>query len=219
VSSDEVSLPNEDEIRYLPDSPVVYLSIMRTVEGVPRGTPIWSSFENREARTMENEAMASTFLSLSKSISEMTTDEEADGKIIRLNVNRKTYNIYIPHHEDEMQVCFVVVFEETENVLVKDEYKTELVKVITNTLRSIGTFRDFLNDAVNIRLDKGDELYDLIYEKIIQSIKKWDKKRVKYLKDKAELAKLEQERKQAEVDAQETDSREMDESGINESDQ
>ena len=71
-----------EEIKKLPEKPV-YMSMIRTFEGKPIGYPIWNSFVNRIGeRSLNNETLSSTFMSLDKTLSDISTDMDKNGKII-----------------------------------------------------------------------------------------------------------------------------------------
>lgn len=162
------------------------MSIMRTKEGKPVGIPIWSSFDSRNnARSMENESMSSTFLSLSKSVSDMAEDREKDGKIVTISMGKRTFNIFLPHPQDDFQVSFVIVFEESDAILVKDKHKMELVHLVAYALRELNSFRDFLKGTKE-QIPKDSSLYAQILDHIAEKIKKWDRKRVTRIREKLE---------------------------------
>ena len=74
------------EIQSLPETVVVYMSIMRTLSGKPEGNPIWSSFDNKsKEKSLENESISSTFLSLANNVSELAEDWDLaeEGKEIK----------------------------------------------------------------------------------------------------------------------------------------
>lgn len=178
----------EDEGSYptLPESPIVYFSLMRTGEGKPVGMPIWSSFDNRaNERSMENETFSSTFLSLAKNVADMSEDLEGDGKNIRISINQKSYNIFLPHPNAPFQLCFVIVFEEQDYILVEDRYKTELVQIVRQRLEELEELHAFLL-GTDEQIDYGAPLGGQILNEVTKVIQKWDKKRVKYLRDKRE---------------------------------
>ncbi|MHA2250339.1 MAG: hypothetical protein ACXAD7_08250 [Candidatus Kariarchaeaceae archaeon] len=188
-----------DHILRLPSAPV-YMSIIRTLESKPVGIPIWSSFEHKEERSMSNEAIAGTLLSLTKNIADLV-DDSPDGKVVRVSLDNKSYNIYTPSKTARFQISFVVVFEDVDTILVKAKFKEELVKLMVEALRKSENFINYLETGVEVQIQATDDLHQEIQTRIAKVIKKWDNKRVEYLEKKAKeererllaLAKKEEE--------------------------
>jgi len=164
----------------LPSSPS-YMSILPTLNGKPSGIPLWSTFINKEERSFENEGVSSTFISLAKTISQIATDDEKDGKIVRISLDNRTFNIYTPHPDDDFQIAFIVVFEDQDKILIEDKYKEELVQSIVKVLRDHDEFRKFLGTSIENQIDRSNPLYKDILSQLSKTLIKWDKKRVQYL--------------------------------------
>lgn len=170
-------------ISRLPSCPI-YMSIMETIDGKPKGMSVWNSFENIEAkRIMNNESMASTFLSLAKNLSDMAEDVDKDGKIMRVSLNKKTYNIYSPHPNDDFQISFVVVFEDKDSILIDGKAKEDLVRRIVEVLRNNKNLRNHLDSVSEKRISKDTPLYLEVSKGVSEAIVKWDQKRVRYLEE------------------------------------
>ncbi len=187
-------LTGSDHILRLPSAPV-YMTIMRTIDGKPFGEPIWNSFVHKGGLSLENENISSTLISLSKNIANLSSDKK--GKVVRLTLEEKSYNIYLPGDE-KLQISFVIVFESSDTVLIDNKHKEELVMLVVDKLKKLPEFISYLSgNEVQIRLE--DPLYRKIQDLIGNVITEWDKKRVKYLMKKeeeerkrlAELAKKE----------------------------
>jgi hypothetical protein len=174
----------ENPILRLPSAPV-YMSIIRTLEGKPVGIPIWNSFIHQEDRTMTNEAMSSTFLQLAKNIADLAADTEQQGKVVRVTLEERSYNIFSPHKSSPFQISFVVVFEAQDTVLIKAKHKEELVRLVIQSLQSSKQLKKFLASELKSQIQPGSSLYTRIEQTIAKVVKKWDDKRVKYIEKKA----------------------------------
>lgn len=171
-----------------------------TDAGKPRGFPIWNSFENvASKRIMNNETMASTFMSLAKNLSEIGTDKDKNGKVMRVSLENKTYNVFSPYLSDDFQISFVVVFEDKDTILIQGKHKEELVRKIVEKLRENQDLRSHLLSEGDKTIKKDSELYKEVSLVVSQVIVKWDGKRVKYL-EKQE--KQERKRLLKELEAQ-----------------
>lgn len=174
-------LKGSDHILRLPSAPV-YLSIMKTVEGKPYGNPVWISFVHREELSLENENISSTLISLSKNIANLSSEDK--GKVVRLTLDGKSYNIFLPG-TGEFQISFVIVFEKNDTILVEPKHNEELIMEIVKELSKLEEFREFLLKT-DEQISKDDPLYRKIQDVIGRSILSWDRKRVKYLMKKHE---------------------------------
>ncbi len=172
------------KILRLPSAPV-YMSIIKTLNGKPVGIPIWNSFQSIEARSMTNEAMSSTFLQLAKNISDLADTKSKDGKVIRVTLDTRSYNIFNPSPDAKLQISFVVVFEQTDKVNLKQKHREELTRLIVQSLKKNKKFRKYLDSEVSDQITKDHPLNDSIENDIAKVIIKWDDKRVEYLEKKA----------------------------------
>ncbi|MCY3412404.1 MAG: hypothetical protein INQ03_12275 [Candidatus Heimdallarchaeota archaeon] len=193
------NLKGSDHILKLPSAPV-YLSIMKTLEGKPFGTPIWLSFEHKPEKSLENENIAATIISLSNNIAALTPGIRKEGKIVRLTVDNKSYNIFLPKPDAELQVSFVVVFEQSDTVLVEDSHREELIRQVVDRLAGFTVFKEYIAED-DRPIDKTNPLYRQIQDLIADVILLWDKKRVTYLKKQEEeerkrIAALSQDREE-----------------------
>ncbi|MCY3412192.1 MAG: hypothetical protein INQ03_11215 [Candidatus Heimdallarchaeota archaeon] len=178
-------LTGSDHILMLPSAPS-YMTLMKTIKGKPEGQPIWISFIHKEEFSLSNKNISTTLISLSKILADLATEET--GKVVHLTLEGKTYNIYIPGLET-FQISFVIVFEDNDHILVELKHRDELVFLIVKELEELKPLVDYLPmNEDEITMD--DPLYREIQDAIARTILAWDKKRVKYLRDK-----LEEERK------------------------
>ena len=196
---DAINEVDEKRIKTLGSRPI-YMSIIRTIEGKPIGYPIWNNFMNNpNERRMENEVMASTLLSLAKTLSKITSDENAKGKYMKVNFEGRSYNIYSPHRDDDFQISFVAIFEARDDVLIRDEYKEELTRTLVEQLQTLPKLNEYLNLGIEEPIEIFSPLHQEIEKLIEETIEKWDKKRVKYLREK-ELAKLKEIEREKELE-------------------
>ncbi len=182
--SDKINKTN-DAIMQLPSAPL-FMQIMKTIEGRPTGMPIWNSFVHKNEKSLLNENMGATFLSLSKNFVNLSTQEN-DGSIFSVSANKKTYNFYLASALSDFQIAFVVVFEDKETILVKKQHRDELIKNIVSKLKSMDEFVTYIRDH-DQQIEYNSPLYNKIRDLISDTIKTWDKKRVEYI-EKADREK------------------------------
>ncbi len=161
---------NDDEIITRP----IYMSIMETLEGKPVGYPIWNTFEDKPSeRTLNNETLSSTFISLVKTLSKITEDNSKDGQIMQVSLQNITYNIYLPHSLDDFQIAFVVVFEEKESSLISTNLRKKLARKMVKTLRNCNSLRVHLNKSSERQIMPGSSLHAEMNKLIDKSLLKW----------------------------------------------
>ena len=152
----------------------IYMSIMETLEGKPVGYPMWNTFDDTPSeRTMNNETLSSTFISLVKTLSNISEDIPNDGQIMQVSLQNTTYNIYLPHPEDEFQIAFVVVFEEKESSLISTSLRKKLAKKMVKTLRKCKPLRTHLKDSSDRQIIPGSPLHAELDQIIDKSLLKW----------------------------------------------
>jgi hypothetical protein len=152
----------------------IYMSLMETLEGKPQGYPIWNTFQDQPSRrSMNNETLSSTFISLSNILSNISEDVSKDGQIMQVSLKNITYNIYLPHPEDDFQIAFVVVFEEKESHLISTELRKKLARKLVKTLRSCKPLRTHLNESSNKPIPSGGALHEEMNRMIDKSLLKW----------------------------------------------
>lgn len=161
---------NDNEIITRP----IYMSIMETLEGKPVGYPIWNTFDDQPSqRTLNNETLSSTFISLVKTLSKITEDVPPDGHIMQVSLQNTTYNIFLPNPTDDFQIAFVVVFEEKESSLISPNLRKKLAKKMVKTLRNHKPLRTHLQDSSDRQIVSGSSLHTELDKLVEKSLLKW----------------------------------------------
>ena len=147
---------------------------METLEGKPIGYPIWNTFEDKPSeRTLNNETLSSTFISLAKTLSNIETDIPDNGQIMQVNLNNTNYSIYSPNPVDDFQIAFVVVFEEKDSALVSRKLREKLAKKLVKSLRNSKSLRNHLNNSSERQIMPGSSLHAEMNDLIDKSLLKW----------------------------------------------
>ena len=152
----------------------IYMSIIETLEGKPIGYPIWNTFDDQPSeRTLNNETLSSTFISLVKTLSKITEDISKDGQIMQVSLQNTTYNIFLPHPEDDFKIAFVVVFEEKESSLISPALRKKLARKMVKTLRNCKPLRSHLEDSSERQIPSGSSLHEELDKLVSKSLLKW----------------------------------------------
>lgn len=168
-TSDQSDTMNDDII-----SRPIYMSLMETLEGKPVGYPIWNTFDDQpNVRTLNNETLSSTFISLTKTLSNIESEIPSKGQVMQVNLNNTTYSIYSPSPEDDFQIAFVVVFEEKDSTLISKGLREKLARRLVKSLRNCKSLRIHLKNSSNRQIMPGSNVHAEMDELINKSLLKW----------------------------------------------
>lgn len=161
---------NTDEIITRP----IYMSIIETLDGKPVGYPIWNTFDDQpNERSLNNETLSSTFISLVKTLSKISEDMSKDGQIMQVSLQNTTYNIFLPHPEDDFKIAFVVVFEEKETSLISPNLRKKLARKMVKTLRNCKNLTLHLKESSDRQIHDGSPLNEELDKIVAKSLLKW----------------------------------------------